>query len=223
MIAAAMVAFATHSALAADNKALVGGRLIDGVGNRPIANSVILISDNKITRVGTTDTVTVPDGYEVISTEGMDVLPGLWDSHVHLILGGHSNYLHWMEQYGDRFVGEIIPAAAQQFLAAGITTVRDMGAPLEEILTVRDRIQKGEVAGSRILAAGPFVQHKPYADTAAGRWGINGKSDAKTKINKLAEVLKAFQIQGSEVGRAKADLINEKIILPMPLRSRTRG
>jgi hypothetical protein len=31
------------------------------------------------------------------------------------------------------------------------------------------------------------------------------------KINKLAEVLKTFQIQGSEVGRAKADLVNEKI------------
>ncbi len=34
---------------------------------------------------------------------------------------------------------------------------------------------------------------------------------AEQKINKLAEVLKTFQIQGSEVGRAKADLINEKI------------
>jgi len=34
---------------------------------------------------------------------------------------------------------------------------------------------------------------------------------ADQKINKLAEVLKTFQIQGSEVGRTKADLINEKI------------
>jgi imidazolonepropionase-like amidohydrolase len=178
---------ATPTVLAADNKALVGGRLIDGVGNRPVANSVILISDNIITEVGTTDTLPIPAGYEIISTEGMDVLPGLWDSHVHLILGGHSNYRHWMTAYGDRFVDEIIPASAQQFLAAGITTVRDMGAPVQEILTVRDRINRGEVVGSRILAAGPFIQHKPYADTAAGRWGINGESDAKKKINKLAD------------------------------------
>jgi len=34
---------------------------------------------------------------------------------------------------------------------------------------------------------------------------------ADQKINKLAEVLKTFQIQGSEVGRAKTELINEKI------------
>ena len=34
---------------------------------------------------------------------------------------------------------------------------------------------------------------------------------ADQKINKLAEVLKTFQIQGSEVGRAKSELINEKI------------
>ena len=70
----------------------------------------------------------------------MDVLPGLWDSHVHLMLGGHSNYIHWIDQYGDRLVDEIIPASAQQFLAAGVTTVRDLGAPLNETLTVRDRI-----------------------------------------------------------------------------------
>ena len=179
---------ALHGATqAANHKALVGGRLIDGIGNRPIANSVILITDNIITRVGTTDTLEVPDGYEVISTEGMDVLPGLWDSHVHLTLSGHSDYSHWFKEYQDRFVEEIIPASAQQFLAAGVTTVRDMGAPLEEILTVRDRINSGQVAGARILAAGPFIQHKAYASTAAGRWGVTSNRDAKTKINKLAD------------------------------------
>lgn len=186
----ALLAILTLSAAAqsADYKALVGGRLIDGVGNRPIANSVILITDNIITRVGNTDTLTVPTKYEVISTEGMDVLPGLWDSHVHLSLGGHSNYSHWFKQYQGRFVEEIMPASAQQFLAAGVTTVRDMGAPLEEILTVRDRINSGQIAGARILAAGPFVQHKAYASTAAGRWGVTSVRDAKTKINKLADV-----------------------------------
>ena len=187
LIVTAITACSLTTVAAAELKALVGGRLIDGVGNRPIANSVILITDNKITQVGTVDTLPVPAGYEVISTDGMDVLPGLWDSHVHLMLGGHSNYIHWIAKYGNRLVDEIIPASAQQFLAAGVTTVRDLGAPLEEIITVRDRIDKGEEVGARILAAGPFIQHKPYADTAIGRWGINGEGDAKAKINKLAD------------------------------------
>ena len=61
-------------------KALVGGTLIDGFGNQPIRNSVILIEEEKIIAVGTTDNLEVPDDYEVISTEGMSVLPGLWDT-----------------------------------------------------------------------------------------------------------------------------------------------
>ena len=65
-------------AAAQDQKALVGGRLIDGFGHAPIQNSVILIDGDTITAVGTVDTLEPPAGYEIISTEGMDVLPGLW-------------------------------------------------------------------------------------------------------------------------------------------------
>jgi imidazolonepropionase-like amidohydrolase len=187
LVMIALFGTVSSAAFAVENKALVGGRLIDGVGNRPIADSVILISDNKITHVGNTDTLAVPEGYEVISTEGMDVLPGLWDTHVHLSISGHSDYMHWFKTYRQRFVDEIMPAGAQQFLAAGVTTVRDMGAPLKEILTVRDRINNGEVAGARILAAGPFLQHKAYASTASGRMGVVGEEDAKAKVNMLAD------------------------------------
>ncbi|HET6566041.1 MAG TPA: hypothetical protein VFG52_11555, partial [Xanthomonadales bacterium] len=63
-------------------KALVGGTLIDGLGSTPVQDSVILVNGDKIERVGTVDTLAVPAGYEVISTEGMSVLPGLWDMHV---------------------------------------------------------------------------------------------------------------------------------------------
>ena len=60
LIATAITACSVTTVAAAELKALVGGRLIDGVGNRPIANSVILITDNKITQVGTVDTLPVP-------------------------------------------------------------------------------------------------------------------------------------------------------------------
>ena len=102
-ILAAVALMASLSVHAADKTALVGGRLIDGLLGAPIANSVILIDGDTIEAVGSVDTLPVPDGYELVSTEGMSVLPGLWDMHVHLMINGHSDYDHWDVTYLDRF------------------------------------------------------------------------------------------------------------------------
>jgi imidazolonepropionase-like amidohydrolase len=56
--------------------ALVGGTLIDGNGGRPIRNSVVLIEGDRIKAIGAVGTLAVPAGVQVISTEGMSVLPG---------------------------------------------------------------------------------------------------------------------------------------------------
>ena len=56
---------AGNPADAADKKALVGGRLIDGLLGEPIANSVILIDGDTIEAIGTVDTLEIPASYEV--------------------------------------------------------------------------------------------------------------------------------------------------------------
>ena len=71
---------------AADKKALVGGTLVNGLGSIPILDSVILIDGETIEKVGTVESLPVPGGYEIISTDGMTVIPGLWDMHVHLMI-----------------------------------------------------------------------------------------------------------------------------------------
>ena len=182
------VALATaFDAVAADKKALVGGRLIDGLLGAPISNSVILIDGDTIEAVGTVDTLAVPDGYERISTEGMSVMPGLWDMHVHLMINGHSDYDHWDVTYPDRFASEIMPASAEQLLLAGVTTARDLGAPLDDSLSVRSRIESGEIPGPRLFISGPFIQHKAYPGTEAFRWGVDGAKDARAKVKRLAD------------------------------------
>jgi len=95
-------------------KALVGGMLIDGFKDQPIQNSVVIITGDKITAVGQIGEVEIPPSAEVISTEGMTVMPGLWDMHVHLMINGHANYTHWHRTYPDRFESEIKPASAHQ-------------------------------------------------------------------------------------------------------------
>jgi imidazolonepropionase-like amidohydrolase len=175
------------AAMAAGKTALVGGRLIDGFGARPIADSVILIDGDIIEKIGTTETLPVPEGYEVISTEGMDVLPGLWESHAHLMLNGHADYAHWHPTYADRLADEIMPASAVQLLLAGVTSARDLGAPLEPSLSVKARIENGEIPGPRLYVSGPFIQHEPYPGTEHYRWGVNGADDARKKVRKLAD------------------------------------
>lgn len=168
-------------------KALVGGRLIDGFGHRPIANSVILIKDGIIEKVGTVDSLAVPEGYQVISTEGMDVLPGLWESHAHLYITGHADYDHWDKVYPDRWASEIMPASAVQLLLAGVTSARDLGATLEDIISVKTRINDGKIPGPNLYVSGPFLQHRPYVEGEENRWGIYSVKDAKQKVQKLAK------------------------------------
>jgi len=48
----------------AQTKALVGGTLIDGYGNEPLKNSVILIEGETIVKVGTVDNTSIPEGAE---------------------------------------------------------------------------------------------------------------------------------------------------------------
>ncbi len=167
--------------------ALVGGRLIDGWGGAPVNRSVILIDGERITAVGTEDTLPVPTGYEIISTTGMSVLPGLWDSHVHTMLLGHSDYTHWDKTYPKRLASEVMPAAAHQLLLAGVTSAVDLGASLEDSLSIRDRITRGEVPGPTLYVSGPFLQHAPYPGTEAFRWGLSGAADARAKVRKLAD------------------------------------
>ncbi len=168
-------------------KALVGGTLIDGFGSDPIQNSVIIIEDQRITAVGQVGQLVVPAGAEIISTEGMSVLPGLWDMHVHLMINGHSNYSYWDQTYPPLFESVIMPASAHQLLMAGVTSARDLGGPLEESLSVRDRINSGEIPGPTMYMSGPFIQKAPYPGTEAFRWGVNGEKEVREKVKRLAD------------------------------------
>jgi imidazolonepropionase-like amidohydrolase len=168
--------------------ALVGGQVIDGYEGPPIRDGVVLIAGERIVAVGPRSEVAVPAGTPVVDTEGMSVLPGLMDMHVHLMILGHADYEHWDKTYIARFRDEIMPIAARQLLMSGVTTVRDLGAPLEDSIAVKRRIEKGEIPGPRLYVSGPFIQRAPYADyEKTFRWGVNGADDARAKVQKLID------------------------------------
>ena len=160
-------------------KALVGGTLIDGYGGLPIKNSVILIEGEYIKEVGSLATLEVPKDYTIISTEGMSVLPGLWDMHVHTMINGHADYSYWDKTYPPLLKDVIMPASAAQLLMAGVTSARDLGGPLEASIAVRDAINKGEIEGATLYVSGPFIQKKPYPGTE--------ESDGESTVRKMGE------------------------------------
>ena len=176
--------------------ALVGGALIDGTGAAPVRDSVVLIRGERIERVGTVTTLPVPAGYEQVSTEGMTVLPGLWDLHVHLIYSGHPNPGAWFRHAQD-FERVTIPASAQQMLMGGVTSVRDLAAPADAALSVKKRVAAGEIPGPTIYAAGPALakmapgqaaptsQFLPIADAADARAKVRQLTDAGVDVIKM--------------------------------------
>ncbi|MFO0580075.1 MAG: amidohydrolase family protein [Polyangia bacterium] len=112
--------------------ALVGGRLVDGTGRAPIADSVVVYDGDRIVAAGPRAATPIPAGATLLDAAGQTVLPGLWDMHAHL------------EQVEQGAV----------YLAVGVTTVRDLGNILEFITAVRDAIAAGKGLGPRVLVSG---------------------------------------------------------------------
>lgn len=202
----------TQISFAQKIKALVGGTLLDGFGGPPIQNSIVLIEGKRVKAVGRIGELAIPKDAEIISTEGMSVMPGLWDMHVHLMINGHSNYTHWDSTYIKKFESIIMPSSAHQLLMAGVTSARDLGAPLEASINVRDKINQGKIPGPTIYVSGPFLQHRPYPKTEEFRWGIYGEEDAKAKVKKLADagvdVIKLIDHDEMTKGEAQT-IVNE--------------
>ena len=185
--ALAAVLLGLGATASAATTAYVGGTLVDGYGGPPIRDSVVLVDGVRIAAVGRVGVLAVPAGATVVSTDGMTVMPGLWDMHVHLMINGHADYAHWDRAYANRLRSEIMPASAKQLLHAGVTSARDLGAPLADSIAVREAIRRGEIEGPTLYVSGPFIQKRPYPGTEAFRWGVEGAADARAKVRRLCD------------------------------------
>ena len=105
-------------------------------------DQVVVIERNRITTVGSKGT-RYPRNAPTVNAKGGYLIPGLWDMHVHLVLG-------------DRF-----PLAQEislpLFVANVVTSVRDMGSELGTVQAFRNQIESGELLGPRILTSGPML------------------------------------------------------------------
>lgn len=134
--------------------AIVGATVIDGTGRTPARDAMVLIEDGRI--VSVTPEIAdrePPEAARVVPAAGRYVIPGLMDANVHLFAGTVPDLLLEYEGGYERLVEE----AAQVALRAGITTVFDTWGPLAPLTAVRDRINRGELVGSRIFRCGNII------------------------------------------------------------------
>ena len=132
--------------------------------------------------------VEIPEDARVIDTSGRTMLPGLMDLHVHLMILGHGNYGDWFPFLENR-KREVMRVSARQLLEAGVTTAADMGAPME-ILTVRDRIDAGEISGPRMHVSGPWITRASCGDGGLPchfQYSIDSPEEAGAAAQKLVD------------------------------------
>ncbi|MFQ6004910.1 MAG: amidohydrolase family protein [Woeseia sp.] len=192
-----------------DTLAIVGGRLIDGYGGTPVHDSVVLVSGNRISAVGAQEDTNIPDGTRVIDADGLTVMPGLIDLHVHFDIIGHSDYDHWFATYESRMRSDILPTAARIMLDAGVTSVRDLGTDIDNSFWLREEINSGRMPGPRPFIAGPFLRKTPtsfvskdFVDT----WVVESPADGRRKVRRLVE-MGVDVIKTQDENLSKAELV----------------
>ena len=138
-ISLCFLAFSTARALgedSVDQYAITNVNVVPMMSETVIAEQTVLIANGTIEAVGPQDEISVPEDYQVIDGLGQFIMPGLSDMHVH--------FRHTDED------------ALMRYLKAGVTQVREMnGRPF--MLEWRDRIEKGELIGPRMIVAAPTM------------------------------------------------------------------
>lgn len=166
---------------AAKRLALVGGMLLTGYDVPPVHHAAVVTEGNKIVAAGPAAEIKIPADAAVVDTRGRVMLPGLIETHGHLVVLGHGNYATWFpwinRNGGEKMLTRVMEISARQLLMAGVTTTIDLGAPLGPSLRVRDRINRGEISGTRALVSGPWIARLPEPvapdSMQAGFGGLN--------------------------------------------------
>lgn len=134
--------------------AVKAARVIDGKGN-VINNGYVLVTDDKITAVGSADTVRFTSDVKIIDLGDATILPGFVDAHTHVIgrVFGDTEGPASVRDY-ESFGAILSTRNANNLIQAGFTTIRNVGAPNFDDMALRKAINEGWVAGPRMQAAG---------------------------------------------------------------------
>ena len=144
--------------------AIVGADVLPMTGVERLEDQTVLIRGDRIVAVGPRAEVAVPDGAHVIRADGMTLMPGLVDMHVHIA-----------NQPGAP--GDSAARSLDLLLANGVTTARSMVGGSEHP-ALRDRIASGERRGPTLVLGAPGVSASTIQTADAARAHVRAGADA---------------------------------------------
>jgi imidazolonepropionase-like amidohydrolase len=152
--------------------AIVGGTIVNLDGGPHRANAVLVIDGDRIRSIEES----APPGAELIRADGLFLLPGLVNLHVHLGLVLPGKMAAELADETDMELALRMAANARRSLEAGVTTIRIPGDSLHADIALRGAIERGEVPGPRIHSAGEMVDitagHGAEGETADGPYEL---------------------------------------------------
>jgi len=160
----------------------------------------ILIHGEKIVAIGLVGSLEVPDGTERVDASGKYVIPGLWDAHIHMTI--------WPE-----YTHEL----STLLVANGITSVRDMGGKIEDVVALRDYNRRKDVVAPRMWIAGPIIDGAPHMVRSYGV-EVNSPEEAVDLVDTLVEqgvdFIKLYEMLLPEVFSALVERAQHHYHLP---------
>lgn len=185
------------------------GTLLTGE-SEPIDDGRLLVDDGRVVAAGARESVAVPDDADdPLDHRDATVVPGLIDAHVHLTGGRSMDPLTAVTESTE--LGAVRATAdLRTLLAAGFTTVRDVGSGTG--IALRDGVESGDVPGPRIYTSGRSISQtgghgdlhmlpEPVADSDHGLsvladGPVECRKAARSQIRKGADLLKIMTTGG---------------------------
>ncbi len=168
-------------------RAITDVSVVDVENGRAIPGQTVLVEGERIARIDAREKVGVPSDAEVTSGRGLFLMPGLADAHVHFLDA---------------------PVFSPVMLASGVLLVRDMGMPNEYIFPLRDGLNRGEMLGPEMIAAGVMLDGTPplIPSIALGlRTPEEGRAAVRQQATAGANMIKVYARLDREVFLAILD------------------
>lgn len=147
--------------------AIAHATLIDSSGSAPLPDATVVIEEGRFTRVGPAPQTPVPDGADVIDGRGRFLIPGLVEMHGHI---GAPDREH-------------LPL----YIAAGVTTVMDLGGHVRDLAAYRAAVESGQKLGPSIYFTGPLLEEGEVFDGFAHFSQHVDAAQIEEEVDRLAD------------------------------------